>query len=210
MSGWELVPYYTPLNVKSALRYDGDGKGTLTLEVPAAAPPGKYTLRYGFWTKSGVPYVPPISLTVNLEVIQPADTPYVFDPPTQTITSQLVHGVMYRTDGFSLVQGQGTMALASPGAEEILYTAEQQAAIPAEKRARFIEVTRRDYQPNPSTSLYLLNHSACIRTYETTPSGEPINYCLPPGNYAFRIKFNFTVNGSTTPAEYLGTLAVTP
>ncbi|MBS0426114.1 MAG: hypothetical protein JSR41_02370, partial [Proteobacteria bacterium] len=210
IGGLELHPAYSPLNVKSTLRDDGDGKGTLLLEIPPATPIGRYSLQYGFSTKSTVAYVPMRMLTVTLDVVPNEQEPYVFSPPSMTMSSSLANGVYYQTDGVNVTQAQGTLALALPRAEEILYTPAQEAAIPPENRGRFIEASKRDYQVNPSTVTVLLNHTACIRSTQTTPTGALKTICVPSGEYAFRIKFNYTNNGTTVPLYYHGTMTVTP
>ncbi|MDQ0013738.1 hypothetical protein J2W23_002120 [Variovorax boronicumulans] len=211
MSSSEVRAGYSPLNVKSSLVNDGDGKGTLNLEIPAATLTGQYTLEYTFETRSNVGYVPPKRLTVKLDVAKNANVPYVFAPSPLTMTSSLANAVYYQTDGITVTQSQGTLALAQFPAEEILYTPEQQAAIPVEKRGRFIEASVRDYRPDPNLFFISLGHSACVRTAQSDPStGLSINDCLPAGSYAFRIKFDYTANGATTPVYHQGTLVVTP
>jgi hypothetical protein len=210
MSSWELRAAYSPLTVKSSLVNDGDGKGTLNLEIPASTLTGQYTLEYSFSTKSGVGYVPTKTLTVKLDVAKNADVPYVFAPSPLSMTSSLANSVYYKTDGITVTQSQGTLALGQRPAEEILYTPEQQAAIPVEKRGRFIEASLRDYRPDPNRFFVDLNHTACVRTADTDPgTGLSILNCLPAGSYAFRVKFDYTVNGTTTPVYHSGTLVIT-
>lgn len=212
MSSWELRAAYSPLTVKSSLVNDSDGKGTLNLEIPASTLTGQYTLEYTFSTRSAVGYVPTKTIAVKLDVTKNADVPYVFAPSPLTMTSSLANSVYYQTDGITVTQSQGTLALAQRPAEEILYTPEQEAAIPVEKRGRFIEATLRDYRPDPNRFFISLNHTACVRTAQTDPgTGMSILNCLPAGSYAFRVKFDYTaVNGTTTPVYHNGTLVITP
>ncbi|MDM0037864.1 hypothetical protein QTH89_15660 [Variovorax sp. J22G21] len=209
MGAWYLTTGAAPPNLAAVLTDDGDGKGSLRLSIPGGTPAGNYNLDYFFWSKGSAAWVPSTQLTVKLEVAQSTE-PYVLAPATATLTSLLAHEVYYQYGGFSATAARGTLALAAPGAEEILYTPEQQTAIPVNKRTRFIEASRRDYQPNPSTTLFQLGHTACVRTFEYTSAGLPINNCLPAGNYAFRIKLLYTLDGSTMPVDYLGTFVVAP
>ncbi|MBB3178521.1 hypothetical protein [Variovorax sp. Sphag1AA] len=203
ISSWEMEQRYASNTFRltsSSLSDNGNGTGTLTLEIPPAVLPGTYRQPFLFRTQSGLIR----ELVVDIQVTENPGLPYLVTPTALAIPARIANRDYWTIGRLTLALPRGEFALQGL---ETLFTPEQQAAIP--QGLKFLFVNLGPHQTEPNRFFIDVSATAC-RIDSTLNPVYPYNWCLPAGTYEFRVKYAITIDGVTQQLYTNGQLIVEP
>lgn len=189
---------------------NGNGRVTVSAQLSTFLPPTVYafTVLLGSTHRVGDNSSPPsFAVRFTQEVRPDPALPMQFDPPQLNLTVTST-GIQSAAVGFQGVSGQVGGTVAYEGVE-YLFTPEQEALIPAGPRALLLTVAQPSgWRPSVAFGQSVGAHN-CINWWDGSATST---YCLPPGSYAFRLRYRLTSLGaSTSTFHYLpGTIQVVP
>lgn len=201
----------SPRQPRATLAQGNNGQAVVSARVSAMLPAGLYafTVTLGSTYRVGENSAPGNFLIRFLQEVRPDRAlPVLFDPPQLNLTVGAT-ATQGPSQPFEGVSGDAMTSVAYEGVEYLL-SPEQQALIPPGPRELLLNVT----QPSGWRPLLAFgqNISArnCVSWWSATAGTT--TYCLPPGTYAFRLRYRLTEVGSTLPTYgYLpGAIEVVP